>query len=233
MFDYLGCVAGTVGVGLSDQALEEEVCDQAARMAVSECHFVLLVAEMDRRQSWAGPGLLSMAHWLQWRCGTSLGAGREQVRVGRALEKLPVLREAFATGKLVDVCQGALAAGVPATAAPTSKEWAPSRFIDVHHVVFWSEGGRTVMSNLTTLCRAHHRLVHEGGFRLEMDAPRRVRVWDRDGREVLPAPPLPPPRANAPDFDTDVEAMAYGGERMDLDSVLYALYHRTPALSST
>jgi hypothetical protein len=100
MFDYQECLEGTVGRQLSDQALEDELCTQAAHMAVSECHLVLLVAEMDRRQTWGGPGLLSMAHWLNWRCGTSLGAAREQVRVGRALLGLPVLRAAFAAGQI-------------------------------------------------------------------------------------------------------------------------------------
>jgi hypothetical protein len=100
MFDYQECLEGTVGQELSDQALEDEVCTQAAHMAVSECQFVLLVAEMDRRQTWGGPGLRSMAHWLNWRCGTSLGAAREQVRVGRALLALPVLRRVFAAGEI-------------------------------------------------------------------------------------------------------------------------------------
>jgi hypothetical protein len=100
MFDYQECLEGTVGQELSDQALEDELCTQAAHMAVSECQFVLLVAEMDRRQTWGGAGLRSMAHWLNWRCGTSLGAAREQVRVGRALLALPVLRAAFAAGEV-------------------------------------------------------------------------------------------------------------------------------------
>ena len=86
--------------GLSDRQLEEELCSQAAHLAAAECHLVLLIAEFDRREAWAGPGLRSCAHWLNWRCGVALGAAREQVRVGRALRDLPIVREAFSSGQL-------------------------------------------------------------------------------------------------------------------------------------
>jgi hypothetical protein len=33
------------------------------------------------------------------------------------------------------------------------------RYVDVHHVVFWAEGGPTAEGNLVALCRRHHRLV--------------------------------------------------------------------------
>jgi uncharacterized protein DUF222/HNH endonuclease len=36
------------------------------------------------------------------------------------------------------------------------------RYVDGHHVRHWADGGVTKLSNLVTLCRFHHRLVHEG-----------------------------------------------------------------------
>jgi hypothetical protein len=36
------------------------------------------------------------------------------------------------------------------------------RYVDGHHVQHWANGGETRLSNLVTLCRFHHRLVHEG-----------------------------------------------------------------------
>jgi len=36
------------------------------------------------------------------------------------------------------------------------------RYVDGHHVKHWANGGETRLSNLVTLCRFHHRLVHEG-----------------------------------------------------------------------
>jgi Domain of unknown function (DUF222)/HNH endonuclease len=36
------------------------------------------------------------------------------------------------------------------------------RYVDGHHVRHWAHGGETKLSNLVTLCRFHHRFVHEG-----------------------------------------------------------------------
>jgi uncharacterized protein DUF222/HNH endonuclease len=44
----------------------------------------------------------------------------------------------------------------------------PHAWCDAHHVVHWANGGETALHNLVLLCRPHHRLVHEGGFRLEL-----------------------------------------------------------------
>jgi len=46
-----------------------------------------------------------------------------------------------------------------------------ARYTDAHHVVSWVEGGRTDLANATLLCRFHHRLVHEGGWRMTFDHP--------------------------------------------------------------
>ncbi|HXY43589.1 MAG TPA: DUF222 domain-containing protein [Acidimicrobiales bacterium] len=85
---------------LTTPTLRSELCSQAAHVSAGECRLVLLVGEFDRRGTWAAEGCRSCAHWLNWRVGTSLGAAREQVRVGRALGALPRLRAAFARGEL-------------------------------------------------------------------------------------------------------------------------------------
>jgi hypothetical protein len=41
-----------------------------------------------------------------------------------------------------------------------------SRFCDAHHVRHWGQGGETSLSNTVLLCAVHHRLVHEGGWRV-------------------------------------------------------------------
>ena len=38
------------------------------------------------------------------------------------------------------------------------------RFTDAHHIVHWADGGETSLENTVLLCRAHHRLMHEGGW---------------------------------------------------------------------
>jgi hypothetical protein len=35
-----------------------------------------------------------------------------------------------------------------------------------HHVVHWTQGGKTDLSNLLLLCHRHHWMVHEGGWKL-------------------------------------------------------------------
>jgi len=39
--------------------------------------------------------------------------------------------------------------------------------VDGHHLQHWADGGATKLANLVTLCRFHHRAVHEGGIRVE------------------------------------------------------------------
>jgi hypothetical protein len=46
----------------------------------------------------------------------------------------------------------------------------------VHHVRFWRLGGRTDLGNMVPVCEQHHHLVHEGGWRLTMDAER-ICTW--------------------------------------------------------
>lgn len=51
----------------------------------------------------------------------------------------------------------------------------------VHHVEWFSRGGRTVIANLLPLCEQHHHLVHEGGWSLAIDGDRRVTWLRPDG----------------------------------------------------
>jgi 5-methylcytosine-specific restriction endonuclease McrA len=41
-------------------------------------------------------------------------------------------------------------------------------YVDAHHIHHWANGGRTDLDNLVLLCRHHHRLLHEGGYRIRM-----------------------------------------------------------------
>ena len=42
------------------------------------------------------------------------------------------------------------------------------RYVDGHHVKHWAHGGETKLSNLVTLCRFHHRHVHEGKVEVQI-----------------------------------------------------------------
>jgi hypothetical protein len=59
---------------------------------------------------------------------------------------------------------------------------------DVHHIVWASKQGRTVMSNLLTLCVAHHSRVHELGWKMDGDAQAEVRFISPQGRAFVSSP---------------------------------------------
>ena len=40
-------------------------------------------------------------------------------------------------------------------------------YVDAHHIRHWAHGGETKLDNLVSLCRYHHRQLHEGGFEIE------------------------------------------------------------------
>jgi hypothetical protein len=80
--------------------LEQEICELAGHIAAATCRWLLLVAEFEKRDGWCVDGVLSMAHWLSWRCGFGLRAAREHVRIARALIDLPLTRDAFMMGRL-------------------------------------------------------------------------------------------------------------------------------------
>jgi hypothetical protein len=56
------------------------------------------------------------------------------------------------------------------------------RYLDAHHIEHWANGGQTKLSNLLTLCRWHHRLVHEGEILIEPLADGGCRFLHPDGR---------------------------------------------------
>ncbi len=73
---------------LTDDELAEQITTWAGRIAAGQAKMLALIGEFDRREAWAGPGLLSCAHWLSWRLGMGLAAAHERVRVAHALQRL-------------------------------------------------------------------------------------------------------------------------------------------------
>jgi len=45
------------------------------------------------------------------------------------------------------------------------------RYADAHHITPWQSGGATDLVNGCLLCRFHHRMVHEGPWRIEAEEP--------------------------------------------------------------
>ena len=64
------------------------------------------------------------------------------------------------------------------------------RFVQGHHIHHWAAGGPTTLSNLVSLCRRHHRAVHEEGFSVVRQPYGAVQFFRPDGR---PLPDVPAP----------------------------------------
>lgn len=80
--------------------LEDEITALAAHIDAATYRWLELIREFDERGGWAGDGIQSCAHWLGWRCGLSLHAAREKLRVAHALKELPKISGSFRDGKI-------------------------------------------------------------------------------------------------------------------------------------
>src|SRR6188474_1006350 len=80
--------------------LAAEICTLAGHINAASHRWLVLIAEFDRRNGWSDSATQSCAHWLNWKCGIAMGAAREKVRVARALEDLPKVSAAMASGSL-------------------------------------------------------------------------------------------------------------------------------------
>ena len=99
------------------------------------------------------------------------------------------------------------------------------RFLDSHHIEHWADGGPTNLDNLLQLCGHHHRLLHEGGYRIASGPGGRLLFHRRDGRPIPECPGRtrggPPARLAAtrrPDACAPI-----GRDRMDLELAVDAM----------
>ena len=72
-----------------------------------------------------------------------------------------------------------------------------SRRIDLHHIQYWSHGGRTALTNLISLCKHHHMLVHERGYLIAAGPGGAFTFYRPDGTAIPPSPALRPPTARS------------------------------------
>ncbi len=108
-----------------------------------------------------------------------------------------------------------------------------TRFTEGHHIKHWANGGETKLDNLVTLCRFHHRLVHEGGFGLTatddgvfiFTRPDGSRIYDV-GPETAGAvlPLFEANRQSGLDIDAETAGCRWQGETMDYFMAAEAIY---------
>jgi len=106
------------------------------------------------------------------------------------------------------------------------------RFVQGHHIQRWAQGGPTTLSNLASLCRRHHRAVHEEGFSVIRRPDGDLQFFRPDGRLLPEAPaatavPTDPVHslraqheAGGLHLDADTARPGWLGERLD---VVYAI----------
>ncbi len=106
---------------------------------------------------WAGPVVGELARRLACDAAcTHVSVGGGEVEVGRTVRTVtPAMRR-----KLVARDRGC---GFPGCDHPP--EWT-----DAHHIQHWIDDGPTELNNLVLTCWFHHRLVHEGGWRVRWGA---------------------------------------------------------------
>jgi hypothetical protein len=90
---------------------------------------------------------------------------------------------------------------------------ANSRYVDAHHIKHWANGGETKPSNLLSLCRFHHRAVHEGGITIERLDDGALRFVRPNGTAIAPGCIQPP--GDWKQLPPGVAVMKWRGERMD------------------
>jgi len=80
--------------------LGAEITELCSYIYAAESRLLTLIHEFDEKEYWAKQGLVSCAHWLNFKCGIGMNAAREKVRVAHALARLPKISEGFANGML-------------------------------------------------------------------------------------------------------------------------------------
>jgi hypothetical protein len=71
----------------------------------------------------------------------------------------------------------------------------PPSWCEAHHIVPWSRGGRTDLADGVLLCRHHHLLVHNNGWRVERTGVNYALIPPRSidpARTPIPAPSKSP-----------------------------------------
>jgi hypothetical protein len=104
-----------------------------------------------------------------------------------------------------------------------------SRRVDLHHIQYWSNGGRTSLDNLVSLCKYHHLLVHERGYLIAAARDGTFAFYRPDGTMIPASPPLPEPGGTIGDWhDADITPDTiippWYGERLDLDYAIHVCF---------
>ena len=111
-------------------------------------------------------------------------------------------------------------------------------YVDGHHIHHWAQGGATKLSNLVSLCRFHHRQVHEGRVLVQILDDGALRFVKQDGHSfdtVASGHTVPlgdwtqlvaAHRECGVHIDRKTATTGWRGETMDYDIALDVLFQR-------
>jgi hypothetical protein len=104
-----------------------------------------------------------------------------------------------------------------------------SRRVDLHHIQYWSNGGRTKLDNLVSLCKYHHMLVHDRGYLIAAARDGTFSFHRPDGTAIPASPKLSAPDGMIEDYhDAEITPETiiplWYGERLDLDYAIHVCF---------
>lgn len=181
--------AGHVEATLADGLVEVASRSLAAVESVSRRdHYKVLIHLDTQGQGWlnkkgALPDELAKAYTCDATVRAVWESGGVPVSVGRNQRIVP-----NRTRKLVeDRDKGCRYPGCPVT-----------RFLENHHLIPWSHGGRTDFDSLVSLCPFHHDQLHKGAFTIEgspatPDGLVFAAAWGHRIGKFIPVKPVTPP----------------------------------------
>lgn len=202
------------------QQLEDEITTLCAHLGAAEHRLLMAIAEFDHRGGWNGLGIASCAHWLSWKCGLSLPAAHEKVRIARALRELPQLSAAMSRGQL----SYSKARALTRVATPANE----ASLLELAR-----QGTASHIEEVVRRYRKVQRLA-EAAEAAKVQRSREVRYrWDEDGTFVLTAR-LPPEQGALvlKALEAAVDALREGerAEERKADSSAEDSYHDSTAV---
>lgn len=103
-----------------------------------------------------------------------------------------------------------------------------NRRTEAHHVTPWSQGGATCLTNLASLCKYHHRLIHKLGYQVTA-ADGDFTFRRPDGTLIPQSPPPAEPggqiwEQHDAEITPDTITPPWYGERLDLDYAIVVAF---------
>jgi hypothetical protein len=105
-----------------------------------------------------------------------------------------------------------------------------SRRVDLHHILFWANGGETKLANIICLCKRHHRLVHDKDIIIATLSDGAFAFYLSNGTLIPSSPPLPSSTEGTITACHDATITPatiippHSGERLDLSMAIWICF---------